>query len=721
MRVPSRDVLQRRPYGHGTRGVTSGPCPLCGPGGIHERLPSVRARHRAPAPGSQAHRRPRVRDRSLGRPISGGPGHPHDPHRDGPPGAGGHRARDLPGLLPGHAGDLPQQGHGGGLRPHSAVLRGLPGAQDHPVERGSPAAQLRPGDPPRRPRHRRARQGPGVLAGHGLRAGRGAHRVRGIPGRRRGQLQPRDAGAPGPSRGGSHRGLRLREGLLRPRVGPPLRAADPPVDGPSAGGVHAPHRGRSVHHVPVVVPLRAVRGVRGEVRPGAAHAPGFGLGTRDRDALRGAPPPGAGAHLPGGAGRALRAQAPGTLAGRRHAGPAPDGVRRHQAPPAHPGRQRRPAEQRPAAEPPGGLPAGGRGRHRRQLRGGHHERFDLRPPRGGEERRHVPGGAPQLHPGVHRRSARGAAGPELGPGVGRGSRLGRAPPRSRPRVRRDHRGGRIVTGPEPGLVVFTDLDATLLDETTYSFEPAREALAALADRGIPLVLCSSKTRGEMERLAQELERAGLRAPAPLVAENGGSILWPGPEGSRVEALGVARERLVAALAEIARETGAALRGFATLPVGEVAALTGLTEEAARDAMAREHDEPFLVDSGDLAAIAGAADRRGLRVTRGGRFHHLTGPVDKGDAVRAVLAALCARGRAPTSMALGDAANDLAMLMVVDRPIVVPKRSGEPDPELARSLPGAEVAPAPGPEGWNAAVMAVLRGARLLTVATVQRL
>jgi len=45
---------------------------------------------------------------------------------------------------------------------------------------------------------------------------------------------------------------------------------------------------------------------------------------------------------------------------------------------------------------------------------------------------------------------------------------------------------------------------------------------------------------------------------------------------------------------------------------------------------------------------------------------------------------------------------------------------EPDAELARSLPHVEMAPAPGPEGGNAAVLAVLRGERLGTVGSATR-
>ena len=44
------------------------------------------------------------------------------------------------------------------------------------------------------------------------------------------------------------------------------------------------------------------------------------------------------------------------------------------------------------------------------------------------------------------------------------------------------------------LIVYTDLDGSLLDGTSYSYEAATPALTALREQGIPLVLVSSKTR-----------------------------------------------------------------------------------------------------------------------------------------------------------------------------------------------------------------------------------
>jgi mannosyl-3-phosphoglycerate phosphatase len=274
-----------------------------------------------------------------------------------------------------------------------------------------------------------------------------------------------------------------------------------------------------------------------------------------------------------------------------------------------------------------------------------------------------------------------------------------------------------------GLVV-TDLDGTLLDRETYEVGPALDAVAALREAGVPLVLCSSKTRAEMEPLA-----ARIGVDGPLVVENGGAILAPAgslqawPPWDRVEGgraalvLGVPRERLVEALPEVARDAGARVRPFASMSVGEVAALTGLAEDEAALAMRREYDEPFVVEEpaeGGArldARLDRAARGRGLRVVRGGRLHHLTGPSDKGQAVRA-LVHVWPGGLAGDVVGLGDAANDLPLLLAVSRPIVMPRADGTLDPALAARLGDRERAPLPGPAGWSAAVRAVLAGEAL---------
>jgi mannosyl-3-phosphoglycerate phosphatase len=57
----------------------------------------------------------------------------------------------------------------------------------------------------------------------------------------------------------------------------------------------------------------------------------------------------------------------------------------------------------------------------------------------------------------------------------------------------------------PKLVIFTDLDGTLLDRNTYSFEPALPALHLIRQKDIPLILTSSKTRAEIEFCQAQLQ------------------------------------------------------------------------------------------------------------------------------------------------------------------------------------------------------------------------
>jgi mannosyl-3-phosphoglycerate phosphatase len=274
------------------------------------------------------------------------------------------------------------------------------------------------------------------------------------------------------------------------------------------------------------------------------------------------------------------------------------------------------------------------------------------------------------------------------------------------------------------LLIVTDLDGCLLDDETQSFEAARPALAALAEARCPLVLCSAKTRAEMTLITREI---GLTDP--FIVENGGALVFPAGsfegelpgaqerDGCRVLPFGPERQDLIDALGEIAAEAGVRVRGFAAMTGPELEQFTGLAGETALLALRREHDEPFLLeDESRLEAFAQAASRRGLKVSHGGRFYHLTGRSDKGVALQMLMALYQRAGRHFSSAGLGDAATDLPLLRAVDRPILVPRRDGSVDPILASSLPTAECAPGPGPAGWNAAVMTLLANGRLPRVA-----
>lgn len=270
----------------------------------------------------------------------------------------------------------------------------------------------------------------------------------------------------------------------------------------------------------------------------------------------------------------------------------------------------------------------------------------------------------------------------------------------------------------PQLLVFTDLDGSLLDSATYSWEPAREALEALRLRQIPLVLVSSKTRAEIESL-----RIDLKHRDPFITENGGAVFIPQgyfhdtPEdgvvrdGFQVIELGTPHSTLRQALREIELAVGAPLRGFRDMSPDEVSRHTGLPLADAELSMEREYDEPFLIEGPGtlIRAVEREARDRGLSVTKGGRFHHLLGDSDKGRACLHLLERYRRHWQRPPrtvlSVGLGDSANDLPMLRVVDYPVVIQRPDGSYDPDVQLSY--AIQASAPGPAGWNAAMLGLL--------------
>jgi mannosyl-3-phosphoglycerate phosphatase len=266
-------------------------------------------------------------------------------------------------------------------------------------------------------------------------------------------------------------------------------------------------------------------------------------------------------------------------------------------------------------------------------------------------------------------------------------------------------------------VIFTDLDGTLLDHGTYSFEPAIPALGLIEERGIPLVICTSKTRAEIEKYRIEL---GNRHP--FISENGGGIFIPHgyfgsialPPGMDIELMdGLSVIRLGSRYPDLRRAVeelrmeGFAITGFGDMTAEEVAALTGLSLDAALLAKEREFDEPFLFeDTGeDGDRLEHAVRAKGFNLTMG-RFFHILGESDKGRAFSIVADLYREKLGEIITIALGDSPNDIPMLERTDIPILVKKPNGKHDPRV--HLPRLIRAEGVGPSGWNAAIISLLK-------------
>ncbi len=263
----------------------------------------------------------------------------------------------------------------------------------------------------------------------------------------------------------------------------------------------------------------------------------------------------------------------------------------------------------------------------------------------------------------------------------------------------------------PNLIVFTDLDGSLLDGTTYSYEAATPALTALREQGITLVLVSSKTRAEMEPLRQRLGHHD-----PFIVENGGAVFIPHGlfdfpfERMRTRSpyqvieLGLPYHMLREVLKQIEDAVETPLQGFGDLSVEAIMQVTGLPHADAVLAKQREYDEPYLLQGPQplIEEVCRQIVTRGLRWTKGGRLFHLMGDNNKGEAASVLLRCYLRQQRMSgqaeriETVGIGDSINDAPLLAMVDYPILVQKPDGSYDPDL--HLSGMIRAPGIGPVG-----------------------
>ncbi len=260
------------------------------------------------------------------------------------------------------------------------------------------------------------------------------------------------------------------------------------------------------------------------------------------------------------------------------------------------------------------------------------------------------------------------------------------------------------------LVIFTDLDGSLLNHDDYSYEEAVPALRKIQDHRIPLVLCTSKTRKEVDAFRKETSM-----DEPFIVENGGGVFFPAAyKGLRFQKgfdnylcirLGISYHRIRSFMKQLGDDYP--IRGFGDMAAEEIAWRTGLSLQAARLAKFREYTEPFLIDCEEqLPYLEEVAWDAGIKITRGGRFFHfISHKNDKGKAVRMTKAILeSVHSSQVTSIGIGDSFNDLPMLKQVDIPVLIPNPGGSFEDI---QLPNLIRAPFPGSRGWNETVCALL--------------
>ncbi|MGS2720218.1 HAD-IIB family hydrolase [Paraglaciecola aestuariivivens] len=263
---------------------------------------------------------------------------------------------------------------------------------------------------------------------------------------------------------------------------------------------------------------------------------------------------------------------------------------------------------------------------------------------------------------------------------------------------------------QSSILIFTDLDGTLLDHQTYSFAPAKPMLDTLLASNIPVIPNTSKTFAELIPL-----RKTLSLSSPFIVENGAAVYMPigcfdvqpkdthSHKGFWVKEFSPQRAHWLSVLDDLSQDFAGQFSHFYNMSNEDICQATGLSLSQAKLANQREYTEPVLwqADLANKQRFVKALEKSGVSPVEGGRFLHLTGHCNKGDALL-WLAAQYAQNWPQhkfTTIALGDGQNDISMLEAAD--IAVRIRSlHSPLPELSKThqvFTSNEC----GPAGWSA--------------------
>ncbi len=242
--------------------------------------------------------------------------------------------------------------------------------------------------------------------------------------------------------------------------------------------------------------------------------------------------------------------------------------------------------------------------------------------------------------------------------------------------------------------IVSDVDGTLMDHF-YDLTPAKETITWLQRLGIPVILCTSKTKSEVKII-----RDDLNLKDPYIVENGGAIYGEYSDGKEWKIiLGKSYDILEKILTNFSDNINFKLRPLNTLSDDEATNLTGLKGDSLNLMRDRHWSMPFLnppdTFDEDLKRLCDIYD---VDIFRGNRMSHLLSKnSNKGIAIKTLLNKN--KNLNVQIIGLGDSPNDLPLLMNSNYKIIISGVKG-PNQSLLNQLKANEFYISKKPHGYG---------------------
>ena len=247
------------------------------------------------------------------------------------------------------------------------------------------------------------------------------------------------------------------------------------------------------------------------------------------------------------------------------------------------------------------------------------------------------------------------------------------------------------------ILIFTDLDGTLLDRDTFKFDKIRDYLKKLLSKGIFIIPNTSKTEREILEFNNE-----LGSSLPYISENGAVI----------SGLDLLNSNLPKELI-LSREKDNLIKIFEnSVPLNlqdkckwlnemdkkKQSLIFGLENEKLKLALDRKYTVPFIFEGpkNEKKELSKIVKKSGLALQEGGRVINLTDKVNKAKALQVFVRFFKKNNKNIKTIAVGDNYNDLDMLKTSDFPCLVFNDKFTLDQIPINNL---IITNKPSPEGW----------------------
>ena len=247
------------------------------------------------------------------------------------------------------------------------------------------------------------------------------------------------------------------------------------------------------------------------------------------------------------------------------------------------------------------------------------------------------------------------------------------------------------------ILIFTDLDGSLLHRDTFKFDEIKDYLKILLSQGIFIIPNTSKTEKEILEFNNE-----LGSDLPYISENGAAI-----NGLNLLNSNLPKELI------LSREKNNLIKIFEnSIPVNlqnkckwlsdmdkkKQSLIFGLGDEKLKMALDRKYTIPFLFEGNksEKNELFRILKSENLAAQEGGRVINLTDKVNKAKALNVFVRFFKKNNKNVKTIAVGDNYNDLDMLKTSDFPCLVFNDKFTLDEIPINNI---TITNKPSPEGW----------------------